>query len=116
MLTCSQVALSMWKAKYLSDTKEDPGLSSEDEAAGLLPHRSVARRLPALHGGAPYQVPFHSPKAVPQPSAPAAAAGVPPGGIPDVRGDSDVVLGPAAPLVNLGKCAVTFPLLVVTCL
>ena len=114
MLTCSQVALSMWKAKYLSDTEEDPGLSSEDEAAGLPPHRSVARRLPVPHGGAPYQAPFHLPEAIPQPSAPAAAAGVPQGGVLDVRGDSDVVPGPAAPPVNLGKCVVTFPLLVVT--
>ena len=116
MLTCSQVALSMWKAKYLSDTEEDPGLSSEDEAAGLPPHSSVARRLPVPHGGAPYQPPFHLPEAVPQPSAPAAAAGVSPGGIPDVGGDSDVVPGPAAPPVNLGRCAVAFPLLVATCL
>ena len=111
MLTCSKVALSMWKAKYLSDTKEDPGLSSEDEAAGLLPHRSVARRLLVPHGGAPYQVPFCSPEAVPQLSAPAVAAGVPQGGILDVRGDSDVVPGPAAPPVDLGKCVVAFPLL-----
>ena len=113
MLTCSQVALSMWKAKHLSDTEEDPGLSCKDEAAGLPPHRSVARRLPVPHGGVPYQVPFHSPEAVPQPSAPAAAAGVPQDGIPDVRGDSDVVPGPAAPPVDLGKCVVAFPLLVV---
>ena len=114
MLTCSQVALGMWKAKYLNDTEEDPGLNSEDEAAGLPPHRSVARRLLALHGGAPYQAPFHSPEAIPQPSASAAAAGVPEGGVPDVGGDSDVVPGPAAPPVDLGKCMVTFPLLVVT--
>ena len=115
VLTCSQVALSMWKAKYLSDTK-DPGLSSEDEAAGLLPHRSVARRLPVSHGSAPYHTPFHLQEAIPQPSAPAAAAGVPQGGVTDVGGDSDVVPGPAAPPVNLGNCVVAFPLLVVASL
>ena len=35
VLTCSQVTLSMWKAKYLSDMEEEPGLISEDEAMGL---------------------------------------------------------------------------------
>ena len=100
----------MWKAKYLSDTEDDPGLSSEDEAAGLPPHRAVARRLLAPHGGAPYQVPFHSPEAIPQPSAPAAAAGAPQGDVPDVGGDPDVVLGPGAPPANVGKYVVTFPL------
>ena len=39
VLTCTQVALSMWKVKYLSDTESEPGLSSEDEAEGLSPHR-----------------------------------------------------------------------------
>ena len=47
VLTCSQVALSMWKVKYLSDTESEPGISSEDEAEGLAPHRAVARCLPA---------------------------------------------------------------------
>ena len=110
MLTCSQVALSMWKAKYLSDTEEDPGLSSEDEAAGLPPHSSVARRLPVSHGGAPYQAPFHLPEAVPQPSAPAAAVGAPQGDILDVGGVPDVVSGPGAPPADVGKYVVTFPL------
>ena len=104
----------MWKAKYLSDTEEDPGLSSEDEAAGLPSHRAVARRLPVPHGGAPYQVPFHSPEAVPQPSTPAAATGAPQGDILDVGGDPEAVPGPGAPPVNLGEYVVTFPLLMVT--
>ena len=69
VLTCTQVALSMWKVKYLSDTKSEPGLSSEDEAEGLPPHRAVARRLPAHHGGAPFQSP------APQPT-PSATTGV----------------------------------------
>ena len=114
VLTCSQVTLSMWKAKYLSDTEEDPGLSSEDEAAGLLPHRAVARRLLAPHGGAPYQAPFHSTEAVPQPSAPAAAVGAPQGDILDVGGVPDVVSGPGAPPADVGKFVVTFLLQIVT--
>ena len=69
VLTCTQVALSMWKVKYLSDTESEPGLSSEDEAEGLPPHRAVARRLPAHHGGALFQSP------APQPTAPSAAMG-----------------------------------------
>ena len=65
VLTCSQVALSMWKAKYLSDTESEPVLSSEDEAEGLPPHRAVVRRLPAHHGGSPFQspAPQHTPSA-----------------------------------------------------
>ena len=59
----------MWKVKYLSDTESEPGLSSEDEAEGLPPHRAVARRLPAHHGGAPFQSP------VPQPAAASTTAG-----------------------------------------
>ena len=55
----------MWKVKYLSDTKSEPGLSCEDEAEGLPPHRAVARRLPAHHGGALCQ----SPASQPTPSA-----------------------------------------------
>ena len=51
ILTCSQVTLSMWKAKYLSHTDEDPGLSSEDEATGLPPHRTAVRHLPSAQGG-----------------------------------------------------------------
>ena len=48
VLTCSQVALSMWKVKYLfNDTESELGLSSEDEADGVPPHRAVARWLPA---------------------------------------------------------------------
>ena len=39
VLTCSQVTLSMWKAKYLSDIEEESGLSREDEAMGLPPHQ-----------------------------------------------------------------------------
>ena len=65
VLICSQVALSMWKVKYLSDTESEPGLSSEDEAEGLPPHIAVARRLPAHHGGSP----FHLPASQPTPSA-----------------------------------------------
>ena len=53
VLTCSQVSLSLWKIKYLSDTELEPGLSSEDEAVGLPLHRAVARRLPAPQGGVP---------------------------------------------------------------
>ena len=67
VLTCTQVALSMWKVKYLSDTKSEPGLSSEDEVEGLPPHRAAARRLPTCHGGAPFQSP------APQPTVPSAA-------------------------------------------
>ena len=69
VLTCMQVALSMWKVKYLSDTKSEPDLSSEDEAEGLPPHRAVARRLPAHHGGALFQSPALQP-------APSAAMGM----------------------------------------
>ena len=61
VLTCTQVALSMWKVKYLSSTKSEPSLSSEDEAEGPPPHRAVARRLPARHGGAPFQSPTPQP-------------------------------------------------------
>ena len=68
VLTCNQVALSMWKVKYFSNTKSEPGLRSEDEAEGLPPHRAVVRRLPAHHGGAPFQSP------APQPT-PSAATG-----------------------------------------
>ena len=93
-----------------SDTEEDPGLSSEDEGASLLPHRAVARRLPVPHGGAPYQVPFCLPEAVPQPSVPAAAAGAPQGDILDVGGDPEVLPGPGAPPADVGKYVVTFPL------
>ena len=70
VLTCTQVALSMWKVKYLSDTESEPGLRSEDEAEGLPPHRAVARRLPAHHGGAPFQLP------APQPTASSAMTGM----------------------------------------
>ena len=70
VLTCTQVALSMWKVKYLSDTESEPGLSSEDEAEGLPPHRAVARRLPAHHGGASYQL------LAPQPTLPSTATGM----------------------------------------
>ena len=69
VLTCSQVALSMWKVKYLSDTESEPGLSSEDEAEGLPPHRAVMRRFLAHHGGSPFQSP------APQPT-PSATTGV----------------------------------------
>ena len=55
VLTCSQVSLSLWKIKYLSDTESEPGLSSEDEAVGLPLNRAVARRLPAPWGGMPVQ-------------------------------------------------------------
>ena len=51
VLACSQVALSMWKAKYLSDTEEEPGLSSKDEATGMDQHQAIARRLPSAHRG-----------------------------------------------------------------
>ena len=61
VLPCTQVALSMWKVKYLSNTKSEPGLSSEGEAEGLPPHRAVARRLPAHHGGALFQLPAPQP-------------------------------------------------------
>ena len=50
MLSCSQVSLSRWKTKYLSDTESDPGLSSEDEAVGLPLHKAVAQRLPGSRG------------------------------------------------------------------
>ena len=55
MLTCSQVSLSLWKIKYLSDTESEPGSSSEDEAVGMPLHKAVARRLPEYRGGAPLQ-------------------------------------------------------------
>ena len=84
-LTCSQVALSMWKVKYLSDTESEPGISSEDEAEGLAPHRAVARHLPVWHGGAPLQ----SPSQVPQvPEGPE---------VPEVPEASEVPEPPAVP-------------------
>ena len=52
MLTCSQVSLSLWKIKYLSNTESEPGLSSEDEAVVMPLHKAVARRLPGYWGGA----------------------------------------------------------------
>ena len=55
VLTCSQVSLSMWKIKYLSDTESELGLSSEDEAVGMPLHKAVARRLPGYQGGVPVQ-------------------------------------------------------------
>ena len=55
MLTCSQVSLSLWKIKYLSDIESEPGLSSEDEAVGMPLHKAVARRLPGYRGGVPVQ-------------------------------------------------------------
>ena len=55
MLTCSQVSLSLWKIKYLSDTESEPGLSSEGEAVGMPLHKAVTRRLPGYWGGAPVQ-------------------------------------------------------------
>ena len=70
VLTCSQVALSMWKVKYLSDTESKPGISSEDEAEGLAPHRAVARRLPVQHGGAPFQSPAPVPQVSEGPEVP----------------------------------------------
>ena len=70
MLTCTQVALSMWKGKHLSDTKSESGLSSEDEAEGLPPHRAVARRLPVHPGGVLLQSP------APQPTPPSATTGM----------------------------------------
>ena len=60
-MLCSQVALLMWKAKYLSDTEEEPGLSSEDEVTGLPPHRAVAGCLPLAHGGVPMPLPAPQP-------------------------------------------------------
>ena len=50
MLLCSQVSLSQWKTKYLSDTKLDPGLSSEDEAVGLPLHKAVAPEAAGFPG------------------------------------------------------------------
>ena len=50
VLTCSQVSLSLWKIKYLSDTESEPGLSSEDEAVGMPLHKAVTRRLPGYWG------------------------------------------------------------------
>ena len=70
VLTCTQVALSMWKVKYLSDTESEPGLSSKDKAEGLPPHRAVVRQLPAHHGGAQFQSP------APQPTTPSATTGM----------------------------------------
>ena len=69
MLTCTQVALSMWKGKHLSDTESEPSLSSEDKAEGLPPHRAVARRLPVHHGGALLQ------SSAPHPTPPSATTG-----------------------------------------
>ena len=51
VLTCSQVSLSLWKIKYLSNTESEPGLSSEDEAVGMPLHKAVTRRLPGYWGG-----------------------------------------------------------------
>ena len=55
VLTCSQVSLSLWKIKYLSDTDSKPGLSSEDEAVGMPLHKAVTKRLPGYWGGVPVQ-------------------------------------------------------------
>ena len=63
----------MWKAKYLSDTKEEPGLSSKDEATGMDLHHAVARHLPSAHKGeVPMQLP--EPQPTPQPRAPTATS------------------------------------------
>ena len=69
VLETSRLLTSPYKAEHPSDTESEPGLSSEDKAEGLPPHRAVARRLPAHHGGALYQLP------APQPTPPSAATG-----------------------------------------
>ena len=54
----------MWKAKYLSDTEEEPGLSSKDEATAMAPHHAMARHHPSVHGGVP--LPLPAPHLTPQ--------------------------------------------------
>ena len=97
MLTCSQVSLSLWKIKYLSNTELEPGLSSEDEAVGLPPHRAVARRLPAPQGGVPVQT------SIPTQSTSVGLSGdVPaPGGEPDIP-------EPPAPQPAAGEFLITW--------
>ena len=96
VLTCSQVSLSLWKAKYLSDTESEPGLSSENEAVGLPFHRAVARRLPAPQGGVPVQ-----------PSIPAQSTSVGPSGdVPAPGGEPDF-LEPPAPQPAAGEFLIT---------
>ena len=96
MLTCSQVSLSLWKIKYLSDTELEPGLSSEDEAVGLLLHRAVARRLPAPWGGVPAW-----PSILTQSTSVGPSGDVPaPGGEPDF-------LEPPAPQPAAGEFLIT---------
>ena len=56
----------MWKAKYLTDTDEEPELSSEDEATGMAPHQAVARHLPTAWGDVPLQSPESWPILMPR--------------------------------------------------
>ena len=91
MLSCSQVSLSQWKAKYLSDTESDPGLSSEDEAVGLPLHKAVARRLPGSRGRETIQT-----------SSLTQATGDPSEGVSAAGGESDNS-EPPAPESSAGK-------------
>ena len=91
MLSCSQVSLSQWKTKYLSDTESDPGLSSEDEAVGLPLHKAVARRLPGSRGRETVQT-----------STLTQATGDPSEGISAAGGESDNS-EPPAPESSAGK-------------
>ena len=80
VLTCSQVSLSLWKIKYLSDTESEPGLSSEDEAVGMPLHKAVTRRLPGYWGGAPVQTSTSTQSTTVGPSGDVSD----PGGEPDI--------------------------------
>ena len=91
MLSCSQVSLSQWKTKYLSDTKSDPGLSSEDEAVGLPLHKAVAQRLPGFRGRETVQT-----------STLTQATGDPSEGVSAAGGESDIS-EPPAPEISAGK-------------
>ena len=95
MLLCSQVSLSRWKTKYLSDTESDPGLSSEDEAVGLPLHKAVAQRLPGSRGRETIQT-----------STLTQATGDPSEGVSAAGGESDNS-EPPAPESSAGKHLVT---------
>ena len=91
MLLCSQVSLSLWKTKYLSDTESDPGLSSKDEAVGLPLHKAVAQRLLGSQGRETVQT-----------STSTQATGEPSEGISAAGGESGIS-EPPAPEISAGK-------------
>ena len=99
VLTCSQVSLSLWKIKYLSDTESKPGLSSEDEAVGMPLHKAVARRLPGYQGAAPVQT---------STSTQSTSVG-PSGDVSDPGGEPDILEPPfVQPAAGEYRAALTF--------